>query len=859
MIELILGRGGSGKTLHVFREIGRRASDKKRSLLLIPEQYSHEAERLLCTVCGDAASIYAEVLSFSRLSSRVLDETGGSPGKALDAGGRVLLMNLALDMCASRLKCISRRRRVEFIEGMLDAYDEFRSACISPGEIARAGEELSGSLGRKLSDFALVFETYDALIPEGMYDPASRLDLMAERTEMSTVGDNETVYIDGFTDFTAQESAVIEALIAKGADIVCCLSCDGLSGTEPIFTVPRKTGAKLLRIGKRRGAECKTVLLDREKSGGSLEVLERCLLTSGDEGCPEADGQVELFKCGSKAEECELAAAKVRELTADAGMRYREIGIVAKGWGDYECLLDSLFTSRGIPVQFSRRSELLQKPAIVLILSALDIINNGWDRNNVFKYLKTGMGGTSPDETDMLENYVLRWDIRGKSMWAPGYIWRMPPDDKPGSDPEQSREMLERLNKAKAKAGAPLFAFAEKMEKADTASEKVMALWSLISELELAAVFRQKAEEYGTAGSGQQADEYRQLWDILVSALEQMYGVLADREMDDRSFAAILKLLLSQYDIGTIPSFFDSVNAGDMDRMKRRGLKCLIILGASDDRLPGSGTGGGVISENDRDRLAEYGMDLGGTSEELYERDLYSVYSSITLPSERLIMSWSEQGGGDTRPSYIFERVRKLLDLSVQETDSGISTWAETSCFELAARSGRDGTDPTAAAAAEYMLSKPEYADKLRDIWKTADSTRGALSKMAVESLYGNRVTLSATKVDRFHSCRFSYFLRYGLKAMPRRQSRFTAMDSGAFLHYLLENVVKDSESRGGVAKLTQDECRRLTRKYTREYIEKALPDFEERDGRFKYLFRRLASDAEQIVLDMSDELRCSD
>ena len=72
MLRLITGKAGSGKTAAINREI-RQAVEQRRGgrLLIVPEQYSHEAERELCRTCGDALSLYAEVLSFTGLSRRV--------------------------------------------------------------------------------------------------------------------------------------------------------------------------------------------------------------------------------------------------------------------------------------------------------------------------------------------------------------------------------------------------------------------------------------------------------------------------------------------------------------------------------------------------------------------------------------------------------------------------------------------------------------------------------------------------------------------------------------------------------------------------------------------------------------------
>ena len=104
MLRLITGKAGAGKTAAVINEIKRAVEEKKpRRIMLVPEQYSHEAERELCRACGDSLSLYAEVLSFTGLARRVMSRQGGGAAKYLDKGGRLLCMALALNSIGSGL------------------------------------------------------------------------------------------------------------------------------------------------------------------------------------------------------------------------------------------------------------------------------------------------------------------------------------------------------------------------------------------------------------------------------------------------------------------------------------------------------------------------------------------------------------------------------------------------------------------------------------------------------------------------------------------------------------------------------------------------------------------------------------
>ena len=125
MLKLILGRAKSGKTAAIMDAIHRRVErGEGGAVLLIPEQYSHEAETELLRVCGDRLCLYAEVLSFTRLAARVDAQLGGGQA-VLDRGGRALCLARAVDAVGSRLRtCGGARRQPALQQRLLQAIDE---------------------------------------------------------------------------------------------------------------------------------------------------------------------------------------------------------------------------------------------------------------------------------------------------------------------------------------------------------------------------------------------------------------------------------------------------------------------------------------------------------------------------------------------------------------------------------------------------------------------------------------------------------------------------------------------------------------------------------------------------------------
>ena len=77
MLQMIIGRAGSGKSRQVLELISQRRAQRPQ-VLLVPEHVSHEAEMDLCRACGETASRNTEALSFLSLSRRILQEVGGA-------------------------------------------------------------------------------------------------------------------------------------------------------------------------------------------------------------------------------------------------------------------------------------------------------------------------------------------------------------------------------------------------------------------------------------------------------------------------------------------------------------------------------------------------------------------------------------------------------------------------------------------------------------------------------------------------------------------------------------------------------------------------------------------------------------
>ena len=855
MLKLLLGRAGTGKTHAMLTAMG---AANRPQILIVPEQHSHDMERRLCAIGGNAVSAHAEVLSFTRLANRVFSVCGGLAAPMLDEGGRLLLLCTALKSVTDQLKVYQRpSRKPAFLSSLLATVDELKSCCITPEQLWSAGSETGGSEGDKLTDLALICGAYEAMTARKWADPRDKLTRLAEALVRSDWAAGKDLYVDGFTDFPPQERQVLSALLDKAATVTVALTCDKLEedeGGTGIFSPARRTARQLIRLARERGVPARTEVLTEDRTGRmpALAHLERQLFAP--QPLPlETDGEeVTLFTANMPYSEVEWTAAEILRLVREEGYRFRDIAVCARSMEGYGPILETVFARYGVPLFLSRMSDILEKPILTLITAALDTVTGGYRYDDLFRCLKTGLTGLSREDVDLLENYALTWSLEG-SAWTGKKDWTNHPKGYGRKFTEADADLLARLNALRRQVTAPLERLRKQQDR--TGRGQAMALYRFLEDMGVPERLAARAEELRQGDQAALAEEYAQLWDILCGGLEQCAQILGDTPMELEEFARLFSLVLSQYDVGSIPVSLDRVSAGEMPRLAHRSFRAVFLLGADDGAIPAAAPAPGLLSDDDRSLLASYGLEPAPRAGDKLYREMTIVYETCVLPRERFYVCWSAAGGEgeEHRPAFLVPRLRALLPglRRVEEgrLDGSFRLAAPRPALELA------GCFPQAARA---LAALPEYAPLVERMTAAAGRERGSLSRPAVDALYGRRVPMSASRMDKYKACHFSYFMQYGLKAEPRRVAGFQAPEYGTFIHDVLEHVLKACLERGGVKAVSPEELRALTDQAVERYVAEQLGGLEQETARFQYLFRRLRKSVHAVVENVAEELRTS-
>lgn len=801
-------------------------------ILMVPELVSHQTERELALAAGDTASRCAEVLSFTRLAVRVAEYLGCQVLDCLDNGGRIVAMASATRQLRSRLKAYAAvETRPEFLTGLLEAVDEFKRCCITPADLMNASLQTQGNFAQKLEELSLILETYNTVCARGKRDPRDQMTWLLEMLTDSNFAQKHTFYFDSFPDFSRQHQDIVFHLLKCSPEVVITVNCDRPGSDAMAFEKAGETAKLLLSFAKAQDIPVQIISVDEGNSALGT-YCTRLLQGAIPEGAVK---QLRVCRAESVYAECAAATEQIVELV-QSGCRYRDISIVCTDMQAYTGPIHTVLERAHIPVYLSGTEDILNKTVIVSVLSAIDAALNGFEQKDVLRYMRSMLSPLGAEQCDRLENYAILWSVDGKRWLQP---WQYHPRGLGELWTDRDKEKLQSLNDAREKAIAPLGRLYERFRQAVGVQQQVQAVYSFLCDIQLSGRLQRLSEQMDQKGDNRSAQILNQLWDILLNALEQVHDVLADTTWDAETFTRLLKLLLSQYDVGTIPSVLDAVTVGSVSAMRCQRSKHLIVLGAAEGLFPSYGSNAGVLNDQERLLLQRLGVPVNpGAIDGLQTQ--FSEIQEVFCGAEQTATVYCSEG----QPSFIFNRLAKLAG-------------GETAVYPVF---GAALTDRVEAAAYLVSVGAEEQAaalDLTEQYHCVADSKNhglGAIEQDHVKMLYGTELLLSASQIDRLAECRLSYFLKYGLRAKERKPAKIDPAEFGTYVHAVLEECGRTVVKMGGFREVSLEKTLDIAAEVSAKYFAERFQDLS--TERLSYHFSKNEQEVKLIVEELWKEMQ---
>ena len=858
-VQFILGGSGCGKTyfMQYFFLKEAKMFPNRQYLYIVPEQFTMQTQKEFVSLSEEKGIINIDVQSFVRLAFRVFSETGAGNRPVLDDMGKTMILKKVLAGCMDELsyfgKNVKKSGYVQEIKSFLSELYQYNISGETLDEMIAAVKDRP-LLVRKLQDMKLIYNRFSEYLEKNYITSEEVMNVLAQVTEESALLRDSIICLDGFTGFTPTQYEFLRTLFRTAKKVYITITMDkresilNPGAKHGLFYMSRKTIFRLRKIAEEYGIEvCEEIWTGQKKEetrfyhvckGNPEEQME----LAGQESTVKksstekkvkdeksyAEGiaflEKELFRFPMKQKkgipkdisihilenpekEMAFVIEKIRTLLYEEKCRYRDIAVVTGDLKTYGMIAKDAFLKAGIPCFVDQKKGIEEHPFVDYIVSVIEIFLSNFRMEKVMQFQKNMFSSADKEQSDLLDNFLRASGILGYKKWHE--IWngeilsgQMEQKEKDKFHLyldtirveflDQVEELYEKIGRGKHTVREYAEAFCEWMEQEDCFRkiEKQVKIFEEQDEKELAW-------------------EYRQIYEIVLGVFDKLVELLGTEQMNLKEFREILCTGFSEARIGLIPPGIDQVLIGDMNRSRLAHIKHLFFIGVNDGIIPQSVSKGGVISDAERQFLADEEFELAPTLRESIYTEQFYLYLNLTKPEEHLYLCYPETGtdGNAKKPSYIIERIQKMFPELVPVIEANRTD----DSFLLGNFFGRD-----------YLISGLRNRNASSDKWKEIFSfykndearnrklsdwleaafyreNKKKLSKEAVHELYKEVLSGSTSQFEQYAACAFAYFMRYGLHLKERKEHQVAFFDIGNIAHTALERYTKLmlSENKG--------------------------------------------------------------
>ena len=840
MLNIFYGRESIDKEKFIYEKIGEKGG---RTIVIVPDQYTLEAEKQAFRYLKTKGLLDVEIISMSRLGYHLFEEQGGNRDRTfVDKYGRhMLLMQIAEEKDDELTVFKGSVKKNNFIELMNNFISEMKQYNITPEILLKNAEGLEEEnlLGRKLHDMYTIYSEYEKRINGKYTDTEDYIDLYKSKIRTSEWIKANSVWVYGFDSFAPKALDILGELMSV-TDVNVFLTYDTNCFDSELFDLTGIVMKKLLKEADERGIKAESAAVSDEyalqnRSAG-IAALERQLYSVVPEPQDNPSGII-LLEAANIYNEAESAASYILYLLREKGYRYRDIVVICNDQEVRASVIGRVFEEYGINLFNDRKRSILSGTIAIYVTSLIDITAGKFRTSDIFKMLKTGFSEFTNEEIEILENYTIKYRIRGN-------MWKKPFEK--GAF-EYSMEELEAINSTRERLVSRLLELEEICKTSENIKEFIQKYYEFVVEkLDLPEKIRGLIDIQQENGFMDFAEETAQTWNMIVGIFDQISEIAGEEKFDAEEFSKLLVSGLSELQIGILPPTSDDILMGTMQRTRAGDVKAVIVIGANEGLLPMAPASGGIFTLEELDQLAEDGTELCKVDSVREMEEKLAIYRNLTKPSEHLFISYAkgDAEGEAIRPSEIIDTVKKIFP-TLNVTKDIINMDEES--FKIG---GRVNT----LRHLTTELQKVKKGEKISGLWKPVidwfrsndpeslakieaglnfTNVQKNIPKSVAEKLYQKRMEddalVSPSQVEKFSRCPFSHFITYGLKPQELRIFEAGSREIGDVYHQCLMKTARYISDKGLWETITDDELKLLIK----VILEQDFASY--RDGVFSY------------------------
>ena len=805
----------------------------RKNIIFCEDRLTLIAERALLEKTG--GSFLSSVVTFARFLK--------TEGKTISKQGSVMAVGEIMTRLQRQgeLQCFTSTAGVaNNARCIYETLAQISASEITPAVLKESLALLpDDTLKKKVSDLAAIYEGYTQFLQDGGFlDESKYLSLLPKKLRVEGALRGCNVFFLCYNSFTAQARETVRAAL-ETADNVIGVFCGGDEeiycnrAAETFAQVCAEYGKVSIR---NFGAPLDGAAENLRK--GLFDPMRREKIYSE---------SVSIFEAEDKNAEAEYAAMKIRrEIGENPKLRYRDISLLVPSVAAYSLPLKKALTEYGIPYFIDEKKSLKNHPLSQFLLDCFRTVRERYSPASV-QALAQNVFFADTDVSDEYRNYLLKFaNYRSGAK-------------RPIKTGEAVAELFD-LDKVE-RGRARLLDCTQEIKTRGQGRDHCNSVRKIMQKINAKEGLERLTESLDDVAQKSYLSQIEKALDGVLAEAELLTG---NKEMTAAEFEAILKDGLDATEISLIPLKYDAVFIGDIADSRIEKTRVLFALGLTDE-VPRSAVDTALISDKEIERLAEVKALLEPTVAEVNLRSRESVCLNLCSFLGKLYLSYPLPADG-SEPSV--SEVFRYVDGVFCEENGG----------KLLRKKKIDPADfdyrcsAPSPAIRQLLIEKNEYEAKREDTRLEYSSLFTALDKLGVqekddflqerggqvcvergEELFFRGGKISPTALEGYFVCPFRHFVERGLKVKEREEAAVLAVDSGNFVHELLEKTaLKAAETA------TEEDMRKCATEIGAELLQKSAYLMQQDTASGGYFTEKLLKEGVDVAVGAFRQIKNS-
>jgi len=826
-LQMIFGRSHSGKTQYILDKALELYNNKKPLIYVVPEQFTHLAEKKLISKLGSIEYGMAEVMSFERIATRI-NKLYPSAKKHLTPSAKSLIMSeIISELNLEYYKNTASNNG--FISVCSGEIAEFKKYNMSHEDVLNASEKIEDrGLALKLKDLSKIYKAYEEAISGSFSDSDDALGILADNLYTHNPYSGFTFLFDEFSSFNPIEKKVISSLSMQCDMIYMTFCLDADEKYKYLFKPTLDTAKSIEKICKDALCEVKkSIILDKTYyDNEEMAFLEENIFASPNKEFHTDNKNICVYTSENPYTEIIGVASKIKSLVCQENVRYKDIGIVCADIDMYSHIFRTVFKSFDIPCFIDEKTDVLKHSIICFVMTVIDVFLLGYNSESITNFLKSGHLNIPRKQIIDTDNFILAANA-SKNTWLNDDRWQNTLEKYCDGD----KELYISINEIREKYILPLAFLHDEIKGKKTVKYITEKLYKYLINSSFDKNVYDYIKYFKSNDNAYMAKQYESVWKILIEALDVLVLILGDKKVNLSSYRNYLYTAFGEQKIGLIPTSLDLVIIGDVKRSKSEQVLYQFVVGMCDGSFPTGVKDNFLINDADKILISNAGYEF---SPDKYDKALFErflTYSSLCHPIKQLILSYpfSDTAFNSTRPSFtltvlknIFPHLKEKPYIQINDkyflsSKNYALEYLCSSAYNLS--DGKDGYPYWQDIYAYFKDNNPQIINFMDNcINKPKSVTK--LDKKLTDTIFSDEFYSTISRIGRYNSCKYSYYLEYMLGLKDKKTYGPESTDVGTFVHTIIEKVFKHmNDTFKNIATADKDYFIKVTEPLFKEYL----------------------------------------